>query len=160
MIILDNIVCRLIKKQTVTLSDIVNYMEFYFIFAFILYLSIDLVALITFILLDPYNQSDFNALAGISTLIISVFFVIPFIIIPSLLKYLLETLKIYDNVMNTNIIKCPKNREVFETENSVADNNNIKDKILECLIGVLTILLIIYFVLAIYYDIPVGPIMP
>lgn len=83
---LNKIICKLIKKRTVTFGDIVHHMECY---AFI-YAELIMIISLTPVIAAIFDPQSFE-LVGLGTPIMMIFIFFPYIIIHSL-KYLLETI--------------------------------------------------------------------
>lgn len=150
---LNNIICKLIKKRTVTFGDILHHMEFY---AFI-YAELIMIISLTPVIVAIFDPQSFELVAlGAPVLIVFVF--IPYTIICSI-RHILVTVGLYDNIIEMKIAVCPENSEIINTEKNVADD--IKEKIQSVLGALIVILMVIYVAEMIYYDVPiegsVGP---
>lgn len=143
---LDKIICRLIKKRTVTFGDIIDHMKFY---AFI-YAELIMIISLTPVITAIFNSQSFELVAlGIPVMMI--FVMVPYFII-CLFKYILETLGVYGNIIELKTAECPKNYEL--TENDKDTTGNLKEKIMLSLGCIIFLLMIILVAEMIYYDVP------
>ncbi|WP_156163969.1 hypothetical protein [Methanosarcina sp. 1.H.T.1A.1] len=140
------------KERAVIFGDVMDRREFYTSVFLGLFVIIFLVVAIASII---YPQSIWFVLAALSPLFICIFFIFPFIIVPSILKYLSVIVgRLYDNIGEVRVTDCPKNGKIIKIKDYMDDK--IATKITSILEALILILMIIYFALAIYYGIPIG----